>query len=105
MAVNYVAVLVASVVSFVIGMLLYSPLLFGNLWMKASGINKKDIEKSKKKGMGKTMIIAFITTLVMVYVLGYLMDILKYNDAVSGAVVGFLIWLGFLATTGLGRVL
>ncbi len=103
--VNYIAVIVASIVSFVIGMLWYSPFLFGNLLMKASGINKKDIEKSKKKGMGKKLLIAFITTIIMVYVLAYLLDILNYNDAVSGGLVGFLIWLGFMATIGLGRIL
>lgn len=103
--VNYIAVLVASIVLFLIRMLWYSPLLFGNLWMKSSGFSKKDIDKTKKKGMGKTMLIVFITTVVMVYVLSYLLDILNYNDSISGAIIGFIVWLGFLATTGLGRVL
>ena len=48
--VNYVAVVGAAVVSFIIGMLWYSPLLFGNAWMKAGGFSKKDINKAKKKG-------------------------------------------------------
>lgn len=103
--VNYIAIIVASIVSFVIGMLWYSPLLFGNLWMKSAGLSKEKIGKAKKKGMGKTILIAFLTTVIMVYVLGYLLNILNYNDAISGAIIGFLVWLGFLATTGLGRVL
>ena len=103
--VNYIAIIVASIVSFVIGMLWYSPLLFGNLWMKSAGLSKDKIGKAKKKGMGKTILIAFLTTVIMVYVLGYLLNILNYNDAISGAIIGFLVWLGFLATTGLGRVL
>ena len=49
MAVNYLAVLVAAIVSMVIGGLWYSPLLFGNVWMKLSGITQKDVEKAKKK--------------------------------------------------------
>ena len=103
--VNYIAIVVASIVSFLIGMLWYSPLLFGNLMMKYAGFSKKDMESKKKKGMGKSMLITFITILVMAYVLDYLLDILKYNDAISGAIIGFLVWLGFLATTRLGTVL
>jgi hypothetical protein len=55
MEINYLAVLVAALVSMVIGGLWYSPLLFGNIWMKLSGITQKDVEKAKKQGMMKSM--------------------------------------------------
>ena len=105
MVMNYLAVLVASVVSYIIGWLWYSPMLFGNLWMKTMGIKKQDIDKSKKKGMGKMMLISFITTLITAFVLSYFLNLLNVNDVVGGVVIGFLAWLGFLATTDLGIVL
>jgi hypothetical protein len=103
--VNYLAILVAAVVSFVIGMLWYSPILFGNAWMKASGITKKDIEKSKKKGMGKQMITAFISSLVMAYVLAIFVKLSSAASFIHGVKVGFWLWLGFVATIALGSIL
>ena len=105
MVVNYLAILVVSIVSFIIGMLWYSPLLFGNVWVKLMGFNEEDIKKAKEKGMAKNMIVVFISVLVMTYVLAYLIDLLAYSDAGSGAILGFIIWLGFLATSMLGSVL
>jgi len=105
MVVSYVAILVAAVVSFVIGMLWYSPLLFGKMWIRLSGIDKEKMEKNMKKGMGKVMLFAFIANLVMAYVLSYFINVLRYSMAVDGAILGFMIWLGFLATTLLGTVL
>ena len=103
--VNYIAIVVASIISFLFGMLWYSPLLFGNVWIKLMGFNKKDMEKAKKKGMGKTLLLSFISTLVTAYVLSYFLVVLRYSSAVDGALFGFMIWLGFLATTMLGGVL
>jgi len=105
MPINYLAILVASIVSFIIGMLWYSPLLFGKAWIKLMNFSKEDMNKAKKKGMGKTMLLGFIATLVTAYVLSYFINVLRYSSAGDGAVLGFMIWLGFLATTLLGSVL
>jgi len=105
MGVNYLAVLVASVVGFVIGMLWYSPLLFGKMWVKLMGFSNKDMKKAKEKGMGKTMLVMFVSILVMSYVLSYFLGALNVSDAIGGAFVGFMAWIGFLATSMLGNVL
>ena len=49
--VSWVAVIVVAIISFVIGMLWYSPLLFGKQWMKLSDIGDKKMKEMKKKGM------------------------------------------------------
>ena len=100
--VNYVSILVASVLSFVVGMLWYSPALFGKLWMKLSGV---DMKKAKHKSISISMFLGFLSTLVLVYVFQYIMELLKYSGANSGVVLGFWLWLGFLATSLLGGVL
>jgi hypothetical protein len=41
--VNYLAVLVAGVVYMIIGALWYSPVMFGNAWMKALGKSKEQV--------------------------------------------------------------
>jgi hypothetical protein len=63
--INVVAVLVAAVVSFLLGWLWYSPVLFANTWMKALGKTKEDIMKGGKQAMFKGMGISFLQALIV----------------------------------------
>ena len=88
-----------------IGAFWYSPLLFGKTWMKLSNMSPKQLEDAKKKGMTKAYIISFISLLVMTYVLSHFVDYTEATTALEGATAGFWLWLGFIATIMLGRVL
>ena len=102
---NYIALLVAAIASMILGMIWYSPGVFGNLWMKLSGMTTKQIQEGKKKGMTGPMIIAFIASLVTAYVLarfGELIEAINFGDAVN---LAFWAWLGFIGTTTLSMVL
>jgi len=103
--INFIAVLLAAVASMALGFFWYSPAGFGTTWMKLSGLNKKKLKAAQKKGMGKTMFAAFITTVVMAYVLAYFIALLGATTAGAGMKVAFWLWLGFLATSQLGTVL
>ncbi len=103
--INYLAVLVSAVLGFAIGMAWYSPFLFGNIWMKLSGISKTSVEKSKKKGMAKSIAASFVGGLVMSFVLAHFIDIAGSVTALEGAQTGFWIWLGFIAPVMIGMVL
>lgn len=103
--INYWAVLVSGLVCMVVGSLWYSPLVFGNVWMKLSGMTEKQLEEAKKKGMGKTYVISFLSTLVMAYVLAHFVDYTEATTFMLGMQTGFWIWLGFIATVMLGMVL
>lgn len=103
--INYWAVLVSGLVCMIVGSLWYSPLVFGNVWMKLSGMTEKQLEEAKKKGMGKTYVISFLSTLVMAYVLGHFVDYAEATTFMLGMQTGFWIWLGFIATVMLGMVL
>ena len=102
--INYLAVLVAAIINMGIGFLWYGP-LFGKVWMQLSGFTKKQIAEAKKKKMGKTYAIAFLSTLLMSYVMAHFVDYAEANTFALGAVAGFWIWLGFVATIMLGTVL
>lgn len=103
-SINYLAVLVAAVASMVLGFLWYGP-LFGKAWMQLMVFDKKKIDAAKKKGMSKTFAIAFISTLIMSYVLAHFVDYIQAKTFVNGIVLGFWLWIGFFATTMLGIVL
>jgi len=98
-------ILVAAIVSMVIGALWYSPALFGKIWIKFSGMDKKKLDEMKKKGMGKGYVIGFIATLVMAYVLAVALGWAEAGTVALGAQVGFWLWLGFIVPVVLGGVL
>ncbi|MBI4019754.1 MAG: DUF1761 domain-containing protein [Candidatus Aenigmarchaeota archaeon] len=94
--VNLVAVVVAAVLNIVIGMLWYSPLLFGRKWLSAMGLKKGEM---KKEGMAKVHVLMFIAALIMSYVLATFIDFTAATTAMQGVATGFWVWIGFVATT------
>lgn len=103
--INYLAVLVAGVLSMALGAFWYSPAAFGKLWMTLSGLTEASMEQAKKKGMTKLYTIAFIGSLVMSYVLAHFVDYAEATTVSEGLQTGFWVWLGFMATKTLGTVL
>lgn len=103
--VNLLAVLLCGVTAMVIGALWYSPILFGNIWMKLSGISMKDLESMKKKDMAMSYILNFIAALFMAFVLANIAQYGGADTAFRGAMLGLWISLGFVATSSIGMVL
>lgn len=106
--VNYIAVLVCGVIAMVLGSLWYGP-LFGKPWMKELGMSKGQMNQAMKKGMAKNYVIMFISSLLLAYVLAHVLGFAS-NDmggtsVSNGLQGGFWMWLGFVATTMLGKVL
>lgn len=101
---NYLAILIAAIAGTVIGALWYGP-VFGKLWIRLSGFTKKDMEKAKKQGMGKSYTLAFLGTLIMAGVLECLLAEVGATTPLRGATWGFYAWLGFIVTTLLNSVL
>ncbi len=96
-AVNYIAVVAATVVAMILGYAWYSPMLFGNRWIKLMGFSASDMKKGQKD-MGKTMAYGVIVALVTAWVLAQFIGMLGAKTLVDGALVGVLAWIGFVAT-------
>lgn len=103
--INYLAVLVSAVASMILGSLWYSPILFGNAWMKAGGIGKREMDRAKSRGMWKLYLSAFIGALITAGVLACLISYSGADNLSDGIKIGFLAWIGFVATALLGNVL
>jgi hypothetical protein len=102
--VNLVGVFAAGLASFVLGMLWYSPLLFGKPWMHYMKLKQQDMKKAGNK-MVLSMLGGLLTAFVTAYVFAHL---LSYSGAVfpvDALQVALWIWLGFFATTLAGSVL
>ena len=98
--INYLAVLATAVVNILLGMLWYSPILFGNIWMKAIGKTKKELG-----GAGVGYVFTIITALITAVVLALFIGYTQADTIFKGIQTGFWIWLGFVATTTLAGVL
>jgi len=103
--VDFISVIVAAVASMVVGSLWYSPLMFGNIWAKLMGFDKKEINSAKKKGMAKLYIVNFVASILMAYVLGYLIYFSDINLVSDGVMFGLLIWVGFFVPLLIGSSL
>lgn len=102
--INIWSILVASIVSFGIGALWYSPILFGKEWMSLSKISQSDIENTQNKGMFKYYFGQFIMTVLTFIVLGFAISNLDANGR-DGAMIGLLAWLGFALPMGISSLL
>ncbi len=102
--INLLAVLLAAVAYVAIGAVWYCDGVFGKVWRKLSGITKKT-ENKIKKTMASSYFLAFLSSLIMSYILANAMILLGAETLLDGLSVAFWIWLGFVATLMLGGVL
>ena len=102
--INYLAVLVAAIVSMVIGGFWYSPLLFGKQWTELMNLAPRDVLDMKKRA-NASYAINFLALLLMAFVLAHFVDYAQATTFIEGVQVGFWVWLGFIATISLGSVL
>jgi len=98
--INFLAVVVAAVVAFIIGGLWYSPLLFAKLWVNAHGYSEeqvKDMQKGAAKAYAITLVCDFLIALAIAVLAGYI----HLEHCVQGLKLGLLVWAGFAMPLGL----
>ena len=101
--VNYIAVIAAAVANMVVGALWYSSFMFGSYWIKLMGFTDKKTEEMKKAA-NKAYAFSGIAALVMSYVLAVFLRLADVSMLTEGLYVGFIVWLGFVATITLQSV-
>ena len=99
-ALNWGAIAIASVVQLVLGMLWYSPVLFGKRWMKLAKVKMK-----KGENMGPQMAIAFVAGLVMAAVMSHALMSLRVVSVLGAGCFAACAWLGFVVPTQVSSVL
>jgi len=91
--VNWVAVIGATVAGIAIGFIWYAPPVLGRRWARASGVELPQPGQTQPT----TYLAAVVTALVTAYVLAVLSGALGAATLGEGAVVGAVVWLGFVA--------
>jgi hypothetical protein len=98
--INILAVLVSAVVTFVIGALWYSPLLFGKQWIAFNEVTPDKVE-AMRKGAARLYGISFLCYVVLAAVFAILIRMVHLQAVLGGAKMGGMLWVGFVATLGL----
>lgn len=98
--VNWMAVIVSAIACMVLGAIWYMPAVLGNIWMKEVGKSQEDL---KKNANASAYVMMFVGALVLSYVMAHFVVYAGAKDAMAGATTGFWAWLGFVATTSLGK--
>ncbi len=111
--VNYLAVLVAGIVIFLLGGLWYSPILFSKRWVALQGRTEEQMRADAARSNMPVMYLgAFITALITAWALAVLANsfvppafIPATSWALRGAKLGLFVWFGFAATTSFANAI
>ena len=89
---NYIAVVVAAVVYWLLGAVWYG-FLFSKAWMDLEQLSP---EQAASVNLVLTYVITFVLNLVIAFVLAQICAWRNANTAARGAALGILIWIGFI---------
>ena len=103
LGINYWAVIVAAVVAFVVGGLWYSPLLFGEAWVKLRGMNSAEAAGTQMRPA--EILAEFVRGLIVAVVLAGFVVHLGVVNWVGAIYLGLALWIGFQATSIVGSVI
>jgi hypothetical protein len=114
--INWLAVLVAGIVIFMLGGLWYSPILFAKRWIALQGRTEEEMRaQAASANMPLMYASAFITGLIIAAVLAIILAHISRDPVIAepggrisaahGAIIGFTCWLGFAATTSYATAL
>ncbi|MDR9366015.1 MAG: DUF1761 domain-containing protein [Balneolaceae bacterium] len=89
---NWFSIIVATVVYFILGALWYSPVLFGNTWMKLRNLDPETMEQPNPI----IYLYSFILQFIGVASLAMFITALEIDGAGNGALIGFGAGAGFV---------
>ncbi len=96
-SINWLAVLACVVFSMISGSIWYNPKTFFPTWWKAIGKS----EAEDPGGSAMMWVLTVVSSVVESVFMAMLVPALGGVTLVSGAVIGFLVWLGLVAPTSL----
>ena len=99
---NFWPLLFSAISNMLIGALWYSPILFGNLWMKFAEITVEDIKKIDSR---QSMLLGIIPSTLSVIFLYLVLMIANVNSIWGALVIGTIASVGFGGTSLLNNVI
>lgn len=95
--INYIAVAVATITSYVLGFAWYHWAVFGEAWANALGITKEQADNTE--GLGSAFVISLISGLLKTLCLAMLMAAVNISGLLSGLFFGAVVSAIFIAAS------
>jgi hypothetical protein len=95
--INYIAVVLATVSSMIVGSVWYTPKVFGNYWMKAANITPSGKASDAVRPILITVVVSFITAWVLAGAAYISWDFYGGSFFVNALVTTIILWAGFTA--------
>ena len=103
--INYLAVLVAAIVNWLIGGLWYSPVLFRDKFIEIMGWNEQKLAEIAAQSHVRELIMAFVISIVAAYVLAYLISRTNSQTMLGGVKIGLLTSIFLVAAVNLESIM
>ena len=103
MKINYPAVLVAAILHWILGAVWYG--LFSSKFVELMAWTPDQLAAIQNESHTTDYILAFLSSLVLVYILAHFVQYTKADNIGSGLQTAFWLWLGFIVTTQLPTVI
>ncbi len=97
MKINYPAVLVAAVAHWILGAVWYG--VFSKQFVALMEWTPTQMQDIENQNHLREYVIAFLTSLVLVYILAHFIQYARATTALGGLQTAFWLWLGFVVTT------
>ena len=94
---NYIAVAIATIASYVLGFVWYHWAVFGEAWANALGLTKEEADNTE--GLGGAFAISLVSGLTKTIFIAFLMSATNISGVLNGAFFGAVIATVFTATS------
>ena len=94
---NYIAVAVATITSYVLGFIWYHWAVFGEAWANALGLTKEEADNTE--GLGGAFSISLVSGLIKTIIIALLMSATSISGVLNGAFLGAVIATVFTVTS------
>ena len=96
-SINYIAVAVATIASYLLGFAWYHWAVFGEAWANALGITKEEADNTE--GLGGAFIMSLISGLTKALLIALLIAVTSISDILNGAIFGAVVATVFTITS------
>jgi hypothetical protein len=95
--INYIAVVLATLSSMIVGSIWYAPKVFGNRWMRLSGQSPSGDARDAVRPILVTVVVSFITAWVLAGASFISQQFYGGGLLINALVTGVILWAGFTA--------
>ena len=95
--INYLAVILATLSSMIVGSIWYTPKVFGNYWMRAANVTPSGKASDAVRPIVITVIVSFVTAWVLAGAAFISWDFYGGSFLVNSLLTAIILWAGFTA--------